>query len=222
MPASRVVIVEDADPIRLSVAAALSAQGYQAIARSDGDDLEAAIAEPTDLVILDVMLPGRSGLQLLDVVRARSTAGVLLLTARDSTGDRVDGLARGADDYLVKPFAMAELLARVNAILRRVGSVGPTIAIGDLEIADQGAQVKRAGTAVELTDTERRLLVYLAVRRDRTVTKTQLLTGVWGYDGFDPNVVEVHMSALRRKLELLGPRLIHTVRGRGYRLADPV
>jgi DNA-binding response OmpR family regulator len=222
VPASRVVIVEDADPIRLSVAAALSAQGYQAIARSDGDDLEAAIAEPTDLVILDVMLPGRSGLQLLDVVRARSTAGVLLLTARDSTGDRVDGLARGADDYLVKPFAMAELLARVNAILRRVGSVGPTIAIGDLEIADQGAQVKRAGTAVELTDTERRLLVYLAVRRDRTVTKTQLLTGVWGYDGFDPNVVEVHMSALRRKLELLGPRLIHTVRGRGYRLADPV
>ncbi|MDQ2846503.1 MAG: response regulator transcription factor [Actinomycetota bacterium] len=221
MPASRVVIVEDADPIRLSVRAALSAHGYDTIARRDGEDLESLLAEhPPELVILDVMLPGRDGLELLELVRARSTAGVLLLTARDTTADRVDGLARGADDYLVKPFAMAELLARVQAILRRVGVSGPSIAVGDLEIADGGAQVRRAGVSLELTDTERRLLVYLAGQRGRTVTKTQLLTGVWGYDGFDPNVVEVHVSALRRKLEANGPRLIHTVRGRGYRLAE--
>ncbi|MDQ6657457.1 MAG: response regulator transcription factor [Actinomycetota bacterium] len=221
MPASRVVIVEDADPIRLSVQAALTAHGYDTVASSDGEGLESLLAEhPPELVILDVMLPGRDGLELLALVRARSTAGVLLLTARDATADRVDGLARGADDYLVKPFAMAELLARVQAILRRVGISGPSIAVGDLEIADGGAQVRRAGVPLELTDTERRLLVYLAGQRGRTVTKTQLLTGVWGYDGFDPNVVEVHVSALRRKIEVYGPRLIHTVRGRGYRLAD--
>jgi len=220
VPGSRVVIVEDADPIRVSVAAALTAHGFDTIGLTDGDQLEKVLSERSpELVILDVMLPGRDGMELLDVVRAGSTAGVLLLTARDTTADRVAGLARGADDYLVKPFAMAELLARANAILRRVGVAGPVIAVGDLEIADDGAQVSRAGQLLDLTDTERRLLIYLAGRVGRTVTKTQLLTGVWGYGGFDPNLVEVHVSALRRKIELSGPRLIHTVRGRGYRLA---
>lgn len=221
MPASLVFIVEDAPAIRVSVAAALSGSGYRAVARPDGADLEQVLAEQQpDLVILDVMLPGRSGLELLEVVRARSTTPVLLLTARDAVADRVDGLARGADDYLVKPFALAELLARVQAILRRSGISGPVIAIGDLEIEDDGAQVRRAGVPVDLTDTERRLLQYLAGQHGRTVTKTQLLTAVWGYDGFDQNVVEVHVSALRRKLEAHGPRMIYTVRGRGYRLGE--
>lgn len=219
MPASRILIVEDTDAIRLSVATALAAAGYQVLALADGADLEEQlVSHRPDVVILDVMLPGRDGLELLDVVRARSDAGALLLTARSATGDRVAGLSRGADDYLVKPFALEELLARVRALLRRIGVAGASAAIGDLVIADDGHRIERAGATVELTDTERRLLVYLAERSGRVVTKTQLLTAVWGYEGFDPNVVEVHVSALRRKLEALGPRMIQTVRGHGYRL----
>lgn len=219
MSAGLVVIIEDAPAIRLPVAAALSGRGLRVLDRPDGSDLETVLAEHApDLVILDLMLPGRGGLELLDVVRARSTAGVLLLTARGSVADRVDGLARGADDYLVKPFAMDELIARVLAVLRRSGSAGPVVTVGDLEITAEGDRVHRRGTPVELTDTERRLLLYLARHHGRTVTKTQLLTGVWGYDGFDPNVVEVHISSLRRKLGAPGDELIRTVRGKGYRL----
>lgn len=220
MTASRVVVVEDSEPIRLAVAAALRAQGLQVTAVRDGRGLEQLLADGCDLVVLDVMLPGRDGLELLEVVRTHSTAGVLLLTARDTTADRVEGLSRGADDYVVKPFAMAELLARCTAVLRRLGVHGAVVAVGDLDISDDCATVVRAGVRIELTETERRILAYLASRRDRPVSKTQLLTAVWGYTGFDPNVVEVHVSALRRKLELHGPRLIHTVRGAGYRLGD--
>lgn len=222
VPASHILVIEDTDSIRLSVLAALRAQGFTADGLPDGEHLEQALADrATDLVILDVMLPGRDGLTLLDIVRERTTAGVLLLTARDTTADRVDGLARGADDYLVKPFAMAELVGRVRAVLRRTGTVGATTAVAGLEVTDQCSEVRRSGTLLDLTTTERRLLAYLVNHAGKVVTKAQLLTGVWGYDGFDPNVVEVHVSALRRKLEEHGPRVIHTVRGRGYRLGEP-
>lgn len=222
MPGSRILVVEDSDAIRVPVAGTLRHQGFEVADAPDGSRLEEQLGSfRPELVILDVMLPGRDGFELLTVIRERSTAGVLLLTARDTTDDRVRGLTGGADDYVVKPFEMAELVARAQAVLRRTGAGGLTTAIGDLTISDDAADVRRGGHPVDLTGTERAILAYLAARPGRVVSKTQILTNVWGYDGFDENVVEVHVSSLRRKLEQDGAaRLVHTVRGRGYRLAD--
>jgi DNA-binding response OmpR family regulator len=219
--ASRIVVVEDSETIRLSVCAALTAQGLEVVGAPDGAELESMLAgSDVDLVILDVMLPGRDGFELLQVVRRLSTAAVLILTARDSTADRVRGLVQGADDYLVKPFAMSELLARVQAVLRRTRPGGGAIVVADLEISTDGSTVRRGDAVIDLTETERQVLGYLAAHREQVVSKIQILTGVWGYDGFDPNVVEVYVSALRRKLEAGSrSRLLHTVRGRGYRLS---
>jgi len=218
--ASRILVVEDNEAIRLAVGTALGALGFGVETAADGHDLEARVAGfGPDLVILDVMLPGRDGFALLEQLRVTSTTAVLMLTARDTTADRVRGLVAGADDYVVKPFAMAELVARVRAVLRRTRPGGGSISIGDLELNNDVTEVTRAGRVVDLTATERRLLGYLASHRDRVVSKIQILTAVWGYEGFDENVVEVHVSALRRKLEAPGrPRLLHTVRGRGYTL----
>ena len=220
MPAARILVIEDSDAIRLAVVTALSAQGFDVAGSADGEDLEARLPrDGPDLVILDVMLPGRDGFELLQIIRRSSTAAVLMLTARDALTDRLHGLTGGADDYLVKPFAMAELVARIHAVLRRSRPGGSSIAIDDLVINDDASLVQRAGVLVGLTETERRLLGYLAQHRDRAVSKTQILTAVWGYEGFDENVVEVHISSLRRKLEAGGAsRLVHTVRGRGYLL----
>lgn len=219
--ASRIVVVEDSETIRLSVCTALTAQGLDVVALPDGSELESLLtSSDLALVILDVMLPGRDGFELLQVVRRLSTAGVLILTARDSTADRVRGLVEGADDYLVKPFAMSELLARVQAVLRRTHPGGSTMVVADLEISSDGSTVRRCGSVINLTETERQVLCYLAAHREQVVSKVQILTGVWGYDGFDPNVVEVYVSSLRRKLEAGSKsRLVHTVRGRGYRLS---
>ena len=218
--AARILIIEDSDAIRVPVVTALTAHGFAVDSAPDGTDLESRLPVfAPDLVILDVMLPGRDGFALLALVRRTSQAAVLMLTARDTLADRLLGLTSGADDYLVKPFAMAELVARVHAVLRRSRPGGSSIAVGDLVINDDASQVRRDGAALDLTDTERRLLRYLAAHRDRVVSKTQILTAVWGYDGFDENVIEVHVSSLRRKLEAGGrSRLVHTVRGRGYRL----
>ncbi|MDN5762314.1 MAG: response regulator transcription factor [Microlunatus sp.] len=220
MSASRIVVVEDSDAIRLSVAAVLRAHGYAVDDRADGADLESLLGRPTDLVLLDVMLPGRDGFELLEIVRRTSAAAVIMLTARDATADRVRGLTAGADDYLVKPFAMAELLARIKAVLRRSRPVGGTVRIGDLEFDDDLVRVTSGDRPVQLTQTERRVLAYLASHPDQIVSKTQLLTAVWGYDGFADNLVEVNVSSLRRKLEAEGQaRVLHTVRGRGYLLS---
>ena len=220
MDAARILLVEDSDAIRLPVATALRAQGFAVDAVLGGADLEERLgAFAPDLVLLDVMLPGRDGFALLPLVRRASRAAVVMLTARDTVADRVAGLGGGADDYVVKPFAMAELVARVHAVLRRTRPGGSTTAVGDLTLNDDVTVVRRGERAVDLTQTERRLLGYLASHRDRVVSKTQILTAVWGYEGFDENVVEVHVSSLRRKLEAGGePRVLHTVRGRGYRL----
>ncbi len=220
MPASRIMIVEDGETIRLAVATALRSRGYEVSVLRDGSALESELAaNQPDLVLLDVMLPGRDGFELLDLVRAASTAAVIMLTARDATADRVQGLSAGADDYLVKPFAMAELIARVDAVLRRTRTGGAVLRVGDLELTPDANRVRRAEVEIELTETERRVLGYLTAHREQVVSKTQILTAVWGYDGFDDNVVEVYVSALRRKLEAGGrTRLLHTVRGRGYRL----
>ena len=220
MTAARILVIEDSDAIRQALVTALSAQGFKVSGSADGDDLEARLPrDPPDLVILDVMLPGRDGFELLQVIRRSSTAAVLMLTARDALTDRLRGLTQGADDYLIKPFAMAELVARIHAVLRRSKPGGSSIAVDDLVINDDASLVQRAGVTVGLTETERRLLGYLVQHRDRVVSKTQILTAVWGYEGFDDNVVEVHISSLRRKLEAGGAsRLVHTVRGRGYLL----
>ncbi|MEJ2865097.1 response regulator transcription factor [Actinomycetospora flava] len=217
--AARVVVVEDEAAIRESVVDALADAGFRVVGRDDGAGLEELLdGFRPDLVVLDVMLPGRDGFALLDVVRARSDAGLVLLTARDALADRLHGLDGGADDYVVKPFLLAELVSRVRAVLRRRGRVPTAMTIGDLVVDDEAGTATRAGAVLDLTATELRLLRYLAEQRGRTVTKNQILTQVWGYDAYDPNLVEVHVSALRRKLEAHGPRIVHTVRGLGYAL----
>jgi len=139
-----------------------------------------------------------------------------MLTARDGIDDRLRGLSTGADDYVTKPFVLAELLARVNALLRRLGRVQSTVVVGDLVVDPQAGAVVRAGSPISLTATEFKLVCYLAEHRGKVLTKTQILSGVWGFDAYDPNLVEVHISAVRRKLEEHGPRLLHTLRGLGY------
>lgn len=210
-------MIEDAEAIAAAVGSALRDAGYQVLVRPDGRDLEGELTRfRPDLVVLDVMLPGRDGFQLLEVIRRASGAGVVMLTARDGVSDRLRGLDRGADDYVVKPFVLAELVARVSAVLRRLGRTPSTVQIGDLVVDADSAVVLRGDASIDLTATELRLLRYLAAQRGRVVGKTQILTAVWGYEDYDPNLVEVHVSALRRKLEEHGPRLLHTVRGLGY------
>ena len=218
---ARVLVVEDAEAIRTAVLAGLTGAGFGAAGRADGQTLEQDLASfRPDLVVLDVMLPGRDGFTLLEVVRRNSDAGVVMLTARDGVEDRLRGLHGGADDYVVKPFALAELLARVTAVLRRMGRTPSSVAVGDLLVDAAAGTVLRGGEPIELTATELRLLDYLAAQRGRVVSKGQILTRVWGYTDYDPNLVEVHISALRRKLG--EPRLLHTVRGLGYVLrAEP-
>jgi two-component system OmpR family response regulator len=212
---ARILVVEDAEAIRAAVLTGLADAGFGVAGRPDGRDLERDLTTfRPDLVVLDIMLPGRDGFALLDVVRRRSAAGVLLLTARDGIDDRLRGLHSGADDYLVKPFVLAELVARVTAVLRRLGRTPVCVEVGDLTLDSAAGSVQRGGRPIELTGTERRLLEHLAAHRDQVLSKTQLLTAVWGYEDFAPNLVEVHISALRRKLG--EPRLLHTVRGLGY------
>lgn len=211
------LVVEDSDAIRAAVLAGLRDAGYVVHGLADGAALERQLAAfRPDLVVLDVMLPGRDGFALLDVVRRSIDAGVVMLTARDGVSDRLRGLHSGADDYVVKPFVLAELVARVTAVLRRLGRVPSTVEVGDLVLEAESGIAVRGGKPLELTATELRLLAYLAAQRGRVVSKAQIMTAVWGYDSYDPNLVEVHVSALRRKLEAHGPRLLHTVRGLGY------
>jgi DNA-binding response OmpR family regulator len=221
MAASRILVVDDSDAIRLSVATVLRSQGYVVTERADGCDLEALLGQTApDVVVLDVMLPGRDGFDLLEVIRRTGDAAVIMLTARDTTADRVRGLGAGADDYLVKPFAMAELVARIKAVLRRSRPDGGTVRVGELELDEDLVRVSSADQPVQLTETARRVLAYLVGHREQVVSKTQILTAVWGYDGFAENLVEVNVSTLRRKLEAQGQaRVLHTVRGRGYRLS---
>jgi two-component system OmpR family response regulator len=217
--AARILVVEDDDALRAAVGTTLRAEGFLVAESADGrslvDDIDRAAP---DLVLLDWMLPGPSGILLAARVRSRSDTSVVMMTARDELDDRLRGFAEGADDYVVKPFAMAELVARVTAVLRRRGRVPSVIEVGDLVLDPEAATARRAGALLDLTATEFRLLRFLAESRGRTVSKGQITTQVWGYDDVAPNLVEVHLSALRRKMEAHGPRLVHTVRGLGYRL----
>lgn len=215
----RVLVVEDSETIREMVSEALTDAGYLVDTRPDGDELEERLdGFRPDLVVLDVMLPGRDGFTLIDVILQWGQVGIVVLTARDGLPDRLRGLDGGADDYVVKPFELAELVSRVGAVLRRRGRLPAVVQFGDLLLDADAGLACRADHALDLTATELRLLVYLVEQRGRIVSASQILNGVWGNDAYDPNLVQVHVSALRHKLEVHGPRILHTVRGIGYRL----
>jgi len=214
----RVVVVEDERAVREAVEQALAADGLAVSSFSDYPDLAEILATAPDLAVLDVGLPSGDGFDLARQLRAARDLPVVFLTARDGLDDRLAGFGAGGDDYLVKPFALEELLARVRAVLRRSGRLGSPLVAGELLVDDAAGVARREGHELGLTATELRLLAFFVRHRGMVLSKPQLLSQVWGYDAYDPNVVEVHVSSLRRKLEAHGPRVIHTVHGLGYRL----
>jgi DNA-binding response OmpR family regulator len=215
----RILVVEDDEALAVALRMGLERVGYHVTVAGDGSQFPELIARVhPDLALLDVSLPdGPNGFELARELRACCDASIVFVTASDSLEDRLAGFEAGADDYLPKPFALAELLARVAAVLRRAGRlVSPVLAVRDLVIDEQQRVVSRAGTVVPLTSTEFDLLSTLARSPGRIFSKGQLLALIWGFDQFAPNLVEVHMSSLRRKLDTGQVRLIHTERGRGY------
>jgi two-component system response regulator MprA len=225
--ATRVLVVEDEDAVRDAIERALTLEGYAVETAPTGERALYTLEEggSVDAVVLDVLLPGLSG---LDVVRRLREEGqrvpVLMLTARGAVDDRVAGLDAGADDYLVKPFALKELLARLRALLRRRAADGAQpLVFGDLELDVGSREVTRGGRRIELTRTEFNLLE-LFLRNPRQVLRRPVIYDrVWGYDlDADTHALEVYIGYLRRKLEQDGePRLLHTVRGVGYALREP-
>jgi DNA-binding response OmpR family regulator len=222
----RVLLVEDSERLRRSIGTALKKSGYAVDTTGDGrEGLWLAESNDYDAIVLDIMLPGLDGLSLLQRLRDQGrTAHVLLLTAKDTVQDRVQGLQRGADDYLVKPFALDELLARVQALCRRTyGSKQPRLVIADLEIDTVAKEVFRAGRLVNLKPREYLLLEYLARRSGEVVTRSDIEGHIYN-DRVDPmsNVVDSAISSLRKKIS--GPNadaLIHTRHGLGYVLKAP-
>ncbi|WP_414942080.1 response regulator transcription factor [Amycolatopsis sp. cmx-11-51] len=218
----RLLVVDDEPHIADLVATVARYEGWQAVTAGSGEAALARAAEfGPDIVVLDLMLPGIDGFTVLDRLRESGTAvPVVFLTAKDATADRVAGLTRGGDDYLVKPFSVEELMARLRAVLRRSGSQARPAAllrVGDLTMNEDTREVARDGDAAELTPTEYELLRYLMRRSPSVLTKAQILDHVWEYDfGGRSNVVELVISHLRRKLDAGHEPLIHTVRGVGY------
>jgi len=224
--AFRILLVEDDAEIGEFVAQGLREEGYVVELAADGHDARHALSTASwDLVILDWWLPGPDGYSLLREFRgAGKTTPVLFLTARDAVAQRVEGLTAGADDYLCKPFAYEELLARVQALLRRsTGTAGPVWRHHDILVDPATNRAERAGKPLGLTAREQALLVFFLRHPGEVLSRTRLYEQVWDerYDGLS-NTLEVHVMELRKKLEAHGPRLIHTVRGRGYLLGDPV
>jgi DNA-binding response OmpR family regulator len=222
----RILLVEDEAKVARFVARSLVAEGAVVETVGHAEDARAILAAATfDLIILDLMLPGVDGITLCRELRARGDATpILMLTARDAVADRVQGLDSGADDYLTKPFALEELLARVRALLRRPRYAPPEqLRVNDLIVDSRSRRVWRAGREVTLSGKEYALLIYMMAHPDRVLTRPMIEEAVWGFD-FDcaTNVVDVYIGLLRRKLEAGGePRLIHTVRGSGYILRAP-
>ena len=222
----RILVVEDEPEIADFVVRGLREEGFAVEHAADGDDaLHALSGSDWDLVLLDWWLPGRDGLDVLRQFRAsgRDTP-VLFLTARDAVTDRVRGLDAGADDYLCKPFAFDELLARVRALGRRRDRppTAPVLEFGDIRVDLVAQRTTRAGHPVDLTAKEQALLVFFLRHPGEVLSRTRIYEHVWDeqYDGLS-NTLEVHVMEVRRKLEAYGPRVIQTLRGRGYVLGDP-
>jgi two-component system response regulator MprA len=225
MRAMKVLVVDDERAVRESLRRALELEGYQVDLAEDGEEaLTRVSAAPADVLILDVLMPGIDGLEVCRRLRAEGNeVPVLMLTARAEVDSRVEGLDAGADDYLPKPFALAELLARLRALLRRAGNGDDDVLrFSDLELDPGTREVKRAGTAIELTRTEFALLELFLRNPRQVLTRSVIFERVWGYDfGPSSNSLDVYIGYLRRKTEEGGaPRLIHTVRGVGYALRE--
>jgi DNA-binding response OmpR family regulator len=220
----RLLLIEDDPSLREAVAVSLRGAGFEVRAEPDGAELTDAVAAfHPDLAILDVRLPdGEDGFALAARLRTMTEIPIMFVTAADAIDERLRGFEVGADDYLVKPFAISELLARVRAVLRRSGRLeSPTYEVLGLLIDEANRVVRRGEHELPLTKTEFDLLVILSRAPGKVFSKTQLLSLVWGFEGYDDNLVEVHISALRRKLESHGGRLIHTERGEGYVFRPP-
>jgi DNA-binding response OmpR family regulator len=220
----RILIVEDNPRILAFLAKGLREEGYIVETAADGDSaFDKARTQGFDAAVVDVMIPGRSGFDLVRDLRAADVAlPVLMLTARDRTEDKVEGLDSGADDYLTKPFDFSELTARLRALLRRRAAGAPAVLrVGDLEMDPATREVRRGSNSVELTPREFSLLEYLLRNADRPLSRATLMEHVWGIR-FDPgtNIVDVCVNALRNKLGR-DPELIHTVRGVGYAIRTP-
>ena len=224
MPGERVLLVDDEENLRSMLEAALRHNGFDVASAANGRDALVAVAnDQPDAIVLDVMLPDLDGFEVCRRLRAEGArTPVLFLTARDATDDKVRGLTLGGDDYLVKPFSLDELVARVQALLRRAGLTREDHSVlrcADLEMDDDAHQVTRAGIEVSLSPTEYNLLRYLLLNEGRVLSKAQILDHVWQYDfGGDGGVVETYIGYLRRKVDDVEPRLIQTIRGVGYTL----
>jgi two-component system response regulator MprA len=229
-PQHRILVVDDDHAVRESLRRSLEFNGYAVALAGDGAEALASIGRSApDALVIDVMMPRLDGLETTRALRAAGNdLPILVLTARDSVGDRVEGLDAGADDYLTKPFALEELLARLRALLRRVqpapadDTESETLAFADLSLNPATREVRRAGRTIDLTRTEFSLLEMFLRRPRRVLDRSFILEEVWGYDfPTTANSLEVYVGYLRRKTEAAGePRLIHTVRGVGYVLKE--
>jgi two-component system OmpR family response regulator len=223
---ANILLVEDEINVAFVASSALRLADYSVTEATSGHDgLAIASQQPIDLAILDVMLPDLDGFEICQRLRsAGHDFPIVFLTARDATEDRVRGLTIGGDDYLTKPFSVEELVARVHAILRRVGkqSPGKTYRCGPISLNDAAHLVTRDGEQIELSPTEYKLLRYLLRHSGRVLSRDQILDHVWDYDFVgETNVVDTYISTLRKKIDCYAPRLIQTVRGVGYRMSAP-
>jgi two-component system, OmpR family, alkaline phosphatase synthesis response regulator PhoP len=225
---SRILLVEDEPNLSLVLTDLLTAEGYEVESAADGNTgLAKALSEKFDLILLDVMLPGKNGFDVCRELRQQGKdVAVLMLTARTQLTDRVVGLKLGADDYLVKPFEPPELLARIEALLRRVvkDKLAPVarFEFGNIQVNFENGDVLKDGVAVNLATKELELLRCLVNHRGNVVTRDELLEGVWGYQpGVTSRTIDVHIAWLRQKLEDIPqyPKHIHTIRGMGYRFS---
>ncbi len=227
MTGERLLLVDDEENLRTMLQAALRYSGFEVEATGDGRSALAMMTDTKpDLVLLDVMLPDLDGFEVCRRLRSSgSDVPVVFLTARDGTDEKVRGLTLGGDDYLVKPFSLDELVARVGTVLRRAGTTRVReglLQCADLELDDSAHTVTRSGDEVALTPTEYSLLRILLLNQGHVLSKAQLLDAVWQYDfGGDGSVVETYIRYLRRKIDTTEPHLIRTIRGVGYVLRDP-
>ena len=222
-PAHRILVVDDEPSIVDAVSTALRYEGYTVDEATSGRDALTKVAElEPDLVVLDWMLPDIEGIEVGRRIREQGfKSAILFLTAKDATENKIDALRAGGDDYVTKPFSLAEVVARTEAILRRTAGAlpGDVLRFGDLVLDEVRHEVTRGETRIELTATEFNLLRYFMLNPRRVLSKSQILQNVWRYDfGGNSNVVETYVSYLRRKVDALGPPLIRTVRQAGYML----